>query len=168
MEREKDQVPRDADAVIRNYYEQDIEGAFREDVTEPVSSVRATGKGGHSAELSGGDMDAASEQSDDGTETVGGSNPTPDQDIVDEIGKAAGLEYQDNEPLKFGEKMAQRDEHRWELDPASSEDYQVRTKGLENTPSQETSPTPPSPQLAKKSQPRTSRSSRQPRSPKSR
>lgn len=36
------------------------------------------------------------------------STPTPDRDVVDEIGKALGVS---------------RDVHRWELDPASAEDY---------------------------------------------
>ena len=52
--------------------------------------------------------------------------PTPDQDVVDDIGKALGVEYQDNEELKAGDKVTERDEHRWELDPASAEDYKER------------------------------------------
>jgi hypothetical protein len=60
-----------------------------------------------------------------GEEGPGGDNPTPDQDIVDEIGKAVGLEYHDVEPLD-AEKVVERDKHRWELDPASSEDYRDR------------------------------------------
>src|SRR5262245_15796574 len=61
-----------------------------------------------------------------GDEAPGGDNPTPDQDVVDDIGKALGLEYQDNEELKSGDKVSDRDKHRWELDPASSEDYKER------------------------------------------
>jgi hypothetical protein len=60
-----------------------------------------------------------------GEEAPGGDNPTPDQDIVDEIGKAVGLEYQDVEELD-AKKVVERDKHRWELDPASSEDYKER------------------------------------------
>lgn len=77
--------------------------------------------------ISGGDIDAAWDQSDvSGEETVGGSNPTPDQDIVEDLGKAAGLTYQDNEPLDTTEKVAERDRHRWELEPESSEDFDER------------------------------------------
>ena len=54
------------------------------------------------------------------------TTPTPDQDIVDDIGKALGVEYQDNEELKAADKVVERDKHRWELDPASSEDYKDR------------------------------------------
>jgi hypothetical protein len=61
-----------------------------------------------------------------GDEAPGGDNPTPDQDVVDEIGKALGVEYQDAEELRSGDKVADRDKHRWELDPASSEDYKNR------------------------------------------
>jgi uncharacterized protein DUF6335 len=77
--------------------------------------------------LSGGDLDAAWDQSDaSGEETVGGSNPTPDQDVVDELGKAVGLTYQNNEPLDTEEKISERDRQRWELEPESSEDYEDR------------------------------------------
>jgi len=61
-----------------------------------------------------------------GEEAPGGDNPTPDQDIVDDIGKALGLQYEDNEELKAADKVADRDKHRWELDPASSDDYKDR------------------------------------------
>src|SRR5712691_4313847 len=49
-----------------------------------------------------------------------------DVDIDDAIGKALGVQYEDNEPLKASEKVIERDKHRWELDPASSEDYKDR------------------------------------------
>jgi len=77
--------------------------------------------------LSGGDIDADWARADIGDETVGGSSPTPDQDIVDELGQAVGLTYEDNEPLHAAEeKVEERDRRRWELDPASSEDYNDR------------------------------------------
>ncbi|HBP86480.1 MAG TPA: hypothetical protein DD706_02150, partial [Nitrospiraceae bacterium] len=58
----------------------------------------------------------------------GGSNPTPDQDNVDELGAAVGLTFEDSEELG-GAKVYDRDIYRWELDPASSEDYEERIKG---------------------------------------
>ena len=77
--------------------------------------------------LTGGDVDADWESAySTGDEAPGGDNPTPDQDIVDDIGRAVGIEYQDNEELKGADKVAERDKHRWELDPASSEDYKER------------------------------------------
>jgi hypothetical protein len=77
--------------------------------------------------MTGGDVDADWESAYSvGDEAPGGDNPTPDQDIVDDIGKAVGVEYEDNEELKGADKVAKRDRHRWELDPASSEDYNDR------------------------------------------
>src|SRR5262245_30107309 len=79
-----------------------------------------------SPELSGGDIDAAWDRADVGEETVGGSTPTPDQDVVGQLGEAVGLTYEDNEPLDTEGKVAKRDDRRWELDPASSEGYSMR------------------------------------------
>jgi hypothetical protein len=79
-----------------------------------------------SPELSGGDVDAAWDRADVGEETVGGSTPTPDQDVVDQLGEAVGLTYEYNEPLDIERKVAKRDDRRWELDPASSEGYAMR------------------------------------------
>ncbi len=77
--------------------------------------------------LTAGDVDADWEQAySSGDEAPGGDNPTPDQDRVDEIGHALGVEYQEGEELKGANKISDRDKHRWELDPASSEDYPDR------------------------------------------
>ena len=73
--------------------------------------------------LSGGDVDASWEDADASEEVVGGANPTPDQSVVEELGEALGVTYQDNEPLRVGDKVADRDRDRWELDPASAEDF---------------------------------------------
>ena len=78
-------------------------------------------------DLAAGDPDVDSEDAYfTGEEAPGGDNSTPDQDIVDDIGKALGLQYEDNEELKPADKVAERDKHRWELDPASSDDYKDR------------------------------------------
>jgi hypothetical protein len=61
-----------------------------------------------------------------GEEAPGGDNPTPDQDIVEDIGKSLGVTYDDSEELKGANKLEERDKHRWELDPASAEDYKDR------------------------------------------
>jgi hypothetical protein len=79
--------------------------------------------------LTGGDIDADWQGAYAvGDEAPGGDNPTPDQDRVDDIGKALGLQYDDNEELKAVDKITERDRHRWELDPASAEDYRERQK----------------------------------------
>jgi hypothetical protein len=78
--------------------------------------------------LAGGDVDAAWEQADVGEELVGGDNPTPDQDVVEELGAAMGITYNDGEGLHTTEKLEERDRKRWELDPASSEGYPERAR----------------------------------------
>ena len=45
-------------------------------------------------------------------------------DIVYDIAAAAGLTYQDDEPLDSDKKILDRDRHRWELDPASTDDVE--------------------------------------------
>ncbi len=80
-----------------------------------------------SPELTGGDVDAYWEDADAvGDEAVGGSTSTPDQDIVDELGAAVGLEMDDQAFLRTNEILSERDDRRFELDPTSSEDYQER------------------------------------------
>jgi len=67
------------------------------------------------AALTAGDVDADMESAYfTGDETPGGDNPTPDQNDVDEIGHAVGIEYQDNEELKSTDKIDERDKHRWD------------------------------------------------------
>jgi hypothetical protein len=137
--KKKDKQEIDANDVIRDYVESDdrlpqsdAEAAQQEvpwqdqalqDTKEPAEAV-----------LTGGDVDAAWDQAAVGDETVGGSSPTPDQDIVDEIGEALGVTYQEGEPLRTSEKIEQRDAERWELHPASSEDFAERTREIDQRP----------------------------------
>jgi len=107
----------------------------REVVREEFSNAQRRGAGSgdlarrlnqHTSEdptLTGGDVDADWARSDIGEEAVGGSVHTPDQDVVEELGRALGIEYEDGEPLHTEEKLLHRDEVRWELNPGSSEDY---------------------------------------------
>jgi hypothetical protein len=79
--------------------------------------------------LTGGDLDSDwNDAYSSGEETPGGDMPTPDQDVVEEIGRALGVEYDDAEELKGAEKIESRDRHRWEYDPASAEDYRDRNR----------------------------------------
>jgi len=145
---EKDRTPsnqpekreeQDADDVIRAYEEgsagaePSAERQEEEDESADVpwyDQARQDTKEPAQAVLTGGDIDAAWDQAStlSGEETVGGSTPTPDQDIVEELGQALGVTYQDNEPLHPTEKIEQRDVDRWELNPASSEDYAERSR----------------------------------------
>ena len=79
--------------------------------------------------VTAGDLDTQWEGAQfSGDESAGSSMPSPDQNVVEEIGQAMGVTYQDNEELRFGEKERGRDTKRWELDPASSDDYQDRLR----------------------------------------
>jgi hypothetical protein len=81
------------------------------------------------AALTGGDVDTDwNEAYSSGEETPGGDMSTPDQDVVEEIGRALGVEYEDAEELKGAEKIESRDRNRWEYDPASAEDYKDRNR----------------------------------------
>ncbi|MBE9185978.1 hypothetical protein IQ270_15095 [Microcoleus sp. LEGE 07076] len=81
--------------------------------------------GSTSSQINGGDGDAVAEaEKATGEELVGGSAPTPDQDMVDELGAAAGIEMADGAILHTTDMLENRDANRWELDPSSAEDSQ--------------------------------------------
>lgn len=80
--------------------------------------------------MTGEDPDANYEQANAvGDEAVGGTASTPDQDIVDNLGAAVGLEMSDRSSIRTNEILEHRDEERWETDPQSSEDYEQRQDG---------------------------------------
>ena len=82
--------------------------------------------------VTAGDLDVQIEDAQFvGEETAVGSMPSPEQNDVDDIGASMGITYSADEPLKVGEKERERDKRRWELDPASSEDYKDRVRGNE-------------------------------------
>src|SRR5262249_50781880 len=118
----------DAGTAERPIFATDPE--VQQDLLEAMSlkKGRRRLKKSRTGKLSGGDLDAAAGEPGSGEETVGGSAPTPDQDIVENLGRAAGGTYHDNEKLKPVEKVKKRDRKRWELNPSSSEDYAERSK----------------------------------------
>ena len=79
--------------------------------------------------VTGGDVDASFESAQfSGDESAVSSMTTPEVNAVDDIGTAMGVTYANDEELKFGDKERSRDKKRWELDPASSDDYQDRLR----------------------------------------
>ncbi|WP_404789532.1 DUF6335 family protein [Altericista sp. CCNU0014] len=95
--------------------------------SDRIQQLRADERNEASPELTGGDIDANYEQAyADGDESVGGTVVTPDMNVVDDLGKAVGLERDDSNFLHTSKILEQRDERRWELEPKSSEDYQDR------------------------------------------
>jgi hypothetical protein len=71
-----------------------------------------------SSVLTGGDVDADWQGAYAGSdEAVGGSAPTPDQDVVDEIARALGVERSDEEEFRTSDEILRaRDRFRWHLE----------------------------------------------------
>lgn len=69
-----------------------------------------------SPRLTGGDVDADwARAGSSGEEAVGGSVVTPDQDVVDELARALGVEQDADAELRTaGEILRERDAHRWQ------------------------------------------------------
>ena len=95
MEQEIENVPRNSDEL-------------REELREHNAASPAD---------SGGDIDAEwQEVETTGSETVFGHNPTPDQSNAEANANAMGIDFQDNEPLDFVDKLEKRDRDRFELE----------------------------------------------------
>jgi hypothetical protein len=90
---------------------------------EQESAEEVVGRGAAEPRLSGGDVDADWRRADSvGEEAVGGSVTTPDQDVVDEIGRALGVEQEsDAEVVTSDEILRRRDRLRWHLDRDADE-----------------------------------------------
>lgn len=61
-----------------------------------------------------------------GEEAVGGDNPTPDQNVTEELQRSMGITATEGEAVRTHHKLQWRDHQRWELNPESAEDYQER------------------------------------------
>jgi hypothetical protein len=79
---------------------------------------------GTSPTLSGGDVDADWRRAESaGEEAVGGTVATPDQDVVDEIGRALGVEQPSDAEVHSSEELLHdRDQRRWELERDAAEE----------------------------------------------
>src|SRR5215468_5605194 len=97
-------------------------GLMREVVAHTETSPR----------LTGGDIDADWQAAySSGEESVGGSVATPDQDIVDEIGRALGVEQEIDAPVRASDEILRaRDRLRWHLerDAADAEEGRSRRR----------------------------------------
>ena len=82
--------------------------------------------------LTGGDPDADWQRAySSGEEAVGGSVATPDQDVVDEIGRALGVEQGADAPVTTSEEiLRRRDRFRWHLerDAADADEGRARRR----------------------------------------
>jgi hypothetical protein len=64
-----------------------------------------------------------------GEEGVGGSVATPDQGIVDDIGRALGVERDDEEEIMTSEEILKaRDRRRWEVEAEDAADERRRSR----------------------------------------
>ena len=88
----------------------------REDLVAPAREVAMHTE--TSPRLTGGDVDADWQAAySSGEESVGGSVATPDQDVVDELGRALGVEQAADAPVRTSEELLQaRDRLRWHLE----------------------------------------------------
>src|SRR5262252_1444862 len=105
---------------------EELVGLMREVVAHTETSPR----------LTGGDLDADWQAAySSGEESVGGSVATPDQDVVDEIGRALGVEQEIDAPVRASDEILRaRDRLRWHLerDAADAEEGRSRKGGDED------------------------------------
>ncbi len=109
------------ESVPDDKFQAEIDGEIASVAQEASELVeRLTENTAASPADSGGDIDADWEDVNvSGSESVFGDNPTPDQSDVEANAHAMGINFEDNEPLDFTEKMEKRDRDRYELDEDS-------------------------------------------------
>jgi hypothetical protein len=83
-----------------------------------------------SPRLTGGDVDADWQAAySSSEESVGGSVATPDQDIVDEIGRALGVEQEADAPVRTSDEiLRERDRFRWHLERNAADAEEGRSR----------------------------------------
>ncbi len=91
---------------------------------DPDSDLgRSLGRQQNSTDLAEGDLDIDPYLAEvDGDEAVGGSTAMPEQNDVDELGGATGIDLPDGGMLHTTQMLERRDRDRWELDPDSIAD----------------------------------------------
>jgi hypothetical protein len=79
---------------------------------------------GTGPKLTGGDVDADWQRAaSSGEEAVGGSVATPDQDVVDDIGRALGVPQAPDAEVRTSEEILRdRDRHYWHLERLAGDD----------------------------------------------
>ena len=102
-----------------------------QDREEPVGLMRdVMAHTETSPRLTGGDVDADWQAAySSGEESVGGSVATPDQDIVDEIGRALGVEQEIDAPVRASDEILRaRDRLRWHLERDAADAEEGRSR----------------------------------------
>lgn len=104
-----DDALREIGAIESEFYAPDIEASIKHTVNEWKKHTNIN------PEISGNDIDAYWQGADfDGSETSGGSAPTPDQNIVDENAKPWGIVYSPYEELDINKKIKELEKKRIE------------------------------------------------------
>lgn len=87
--------------------------------------------------LSAGDLDADWMRAhDSGDEAVGGSTATPDQDVVDEIGRALGVPQGPEAEVRTSDEILHdRDRLRWHLEREAADSEEGRARRHRSTTS---------------------------------
>jgi hypothetical protein len=95
---------------------------------DTLEDVAAAGVEEPHARLTGGDVDADWMRAEtSGEEAVGGSVATPDQDVVDEIGRALGVEQDDEAEFRTTDEILHaRDRFRWHLERDAEDEARGR------------------------------------------
>jgi len=102
-----------------------------DDREEPVGLMRdVMAHTETSPRLTGGDLDADWQAAySSGEESVGGSVATPDQDVVDEIGRALGVEQEIDAPVRASDEILRaRDRLRWHLERDAADAEEGRSR----------------------------------------
>jgi hypothetical protein len=106
----------------------DAQPEDREELVGLARDVAAHAESG--PRLTGGDVDADWQTAySSGEESIGGSVSTPDQDVVDEIGRALGVEQDADAPVRASDEILRaRDRLRWHLErnAADAEEGRIR------------------------------------------
>jgi hypothetical protein len=120
MPRKKRPTPTPSSAESQPDDREELVGLARDVAAHAESSPR----------LTGGDVDADWQTAySSGEESIGGSVSTPDQDVVDEIGRALGVEQEADAPVRTSDEILRaRDRLRWHLEreAADAEDGRSR------------------------------------------
>jgi hypothetical protein len=110
----------------RGVPEEELQGppAFETTIIRSDAEVRAEAELPQRARLTGGDLDADWQRAADvGEEAVGGSVATPDQDRVDELGRALGVPRAPDEEVRTSREILEgRDRNRWDQEPSTGGD----------------------------------------------
>ena len=110
----------------RGVPEEELQGppASETVVIRSDAEVRAEAMLPKRARLTGGDIDADWQRADDvGEEAVGGSVATPDQDRVDDLGRALGVPRAPDEEIRASTEILEgRDRNRWEQEQSTGGD----------------------------------------------